>query len=167
VKIKLERTQKNQRIKNLWKDDHPPQDPELRWVWIAQVEEHLFGSRKMQDELLKAWGFSPYKRKDRRKKPLRDKMRPISLRARDRELKILELRFMNLSFRQIGARLGISHVAAWKRYWSAMHESLLAEQERERWLNSIREQLQGWIRYHQNSASTASEKEVPAPHHNG
>jgi DNA-binding CsgD family transcriptional regulator len=41
----------------------------------------------------------------------------ISLRARERELKIMQLLSMNLSFRQIGAQLGISHVAAWKRYW--------------------------------------------------
>ena len=48
-------------------------------------------------------------------------MRGISLRARDRELKIMLLREeMNLSFRQIGAVLGISHVAAYKRYWYAM-----------------------------------------------
>ena len=59
----------------------------------------------MQNELLKAWGFS-YTRKDRRKKPLRDKMGGISLWTRDRELKIMQLRSMNVSFRQIGAQLG-------------------------------------------------------------
>src|SRR6516225_11546412 len=100
VKLSLENTQKKQRVKNLWKLDYPPQDPEQRWTWIYQVEDHLFGTREMQDELLKAWGFFPYKRKDRRKKPLRDKMGGISLRARDREFKILQLRSKNLSFRQ-------------------------------------------------------------------
>ena len=102
-------------MKNLWKADYPPQDPEQRWAWIYQVQGHLFGTREMQNELLRAWGFS-YTRKDRRKKPLRDKMGGISMRARDRELKIMQLRSMNLSFRQIGAQLGISHVAAYKRY---------------------------------------------------
>jgi hypothetical protein len=120
----------------------------------------------MQNELLKAWGFS-YRRKDRRKKPLRDKMGGISLRARDREFKIMQLRSMNLSFRQIGPQLGISHVAAWKRYWWAMEESLFAEQRRERCVNRIREFLERWIRYYQKSDSTASEKVCPAPHHNG
>jgi hypothetical protein len=61
-------------------------------------------------------GKFSYTHKDRRKKPLRDKMGGISLRARDREFKIMPLRSMNLSFRQIGAQLGISHVAAYKRY---------------------------------------------------
>ena len=60
----------------------------------------------------------------------------ISLRARARELKIMQLRSMNLSFRQIGAQLGISHVAAYKRYWWAMDESLFAEQRREQCLIS-------------------------------
>jgi hypothetical protein len=88
---------KKQRVKNLWKLDYPPQDPELRWAWIYQVEDHLFGTREMQNELLKAWRLF-YTRKDRRKKPLRDKMSGISLRARDRELKIMLLREeMNLS----------------------------------------------------------------------
>jgi hypothetical protein len=64
-------------------------------------------------------------------------MRGISLRACDRELKIMRLRDMGLSFRQIGAQLGISHVAAYKRYWWAMDESLFAEQRRERCLISI------------------------------
>ena len=128
-------------MKNLWKLDYPPQEPELRWTWICQVADHLFGTREMQDELLKAWVFFPYRRKDRRKKPLRDKMGGISLRARHRELKILLLRSMNLSFRQIGAQLGISHVAAYKRYWWAMDESLFAEQRRERCLISIRDLL--------------------------
>ena len=73
-------------MKDLWKVDYPPEDPEQRWIWIYQVQEHLFGTREMQNELLRAWGFS-YTRKDRRKKPLRDKMGGISLRARDRELK--------------------------------------------------------------------------------
>ena len=121
----------------------------------------------MQNELLKAWGFS-CTRKDRRKKPLRDKMGGISLRARDRELKIMLLREeMNLSFRQIGAQLGISHVAAYKRYWWAMDESLFAEQRREGCLNSIYELLRRWIRYYAKCDSTASEKGCPALHHNG
>jgi hypothetical protein len=156
--LSLENTQKKQRVKNLWKLDYPPQDPELRWIWIYQVEDHLFGTREMQNELLKAWGFFPYRRKDRRKKPLRDKMGGISLRARDRELKIMLLREeMNLSFRQIGAQLGISHVAAYKRYWWAMDESLFAEQRREGCLIDIRDLLQGWIRYYEKLDSTVSE----------
>jgi hypothetical protein len=153
-------------VKNLWKLDYPPVDPELRWTWIYQVGDHLFGTREMQNELLKAWRFS-YRRKDRRKKPLRDKMAGISLRARDRELKILLLRSMNLSFRQIGAQLGISHVAAYKRYWWAMDESLFSEQRREQCLISIRDLLERWIRYCKKLDSTASEKVCPAPHHNG
>ena len=158
MKLSLENTQKKQRVKNLWKLDYPPQGPDLRWTWIYHVEDQLFGTREMQNELLRAWGFS-YKRKDRRKKPLRDKMGGISLRARDRELKIMLLREeMNLSFRQIGAQLGISHVAAYKRYWWAMDESLFAEQRREGCLNSIYELLRRWIRYYENLDSTASEK---------
>ena len=100
----------------------------------------------------------PYRRKDRRKKPLRDKMGGISLRARDREFKIMQLRSMHLSFRQIGAQLGISHVAAYKRYWWAMDESLFAEQRREGCLHSICELLDRWIRYYEKLDSTASEK---------
>src|SRR5215469_15830271 len=100
MKLSLENTQKKQRVKNLWKLNYPPQDHELRWAWIYEVEDHLFGTREMQNELLKAWGLS-YTRKDRRKKPLRDKMGGISLRAREREPKIIQLRSMNLSFRQI------------------------------------------------------------------
>jgi hypothetical protein len=166
MKLSLENIQKKQRVKNLWKVDYPPQDPEQRWAWIYEVEDHLFGTREMQNELVKAWGFS-YTRKDRRKKPLRDKMGLISLRARDRELKIMELRSMNLSFRQIGAQLGISHVAAYKRYWWAMDESLFAEQRRAGCLIEIRDLLEGWIRYYEKLDSTASEKVCRAPHHNG
>jgi hypothetical protein len=157
MKLSLENTQKKQRAKNLWKHDYPPQDPELRWTWIYQVGDHLFGTREMQNELLKAWGLS-YTRKDRRKKPLRDKMRGISLRARYRELKIMQLRDTNLSFREIGAQLGISHVAAYKRYWWAMDESLFTEQRREGCLHSICELLERWIRYYEKCDSTASEK---------
>src|SRR6516225_3233626 len=166
VKLSLENTQKKQRVKNLWKLDYPPQDPEQRWAWIYQVEDHLFGTREMQNELLKAWRFS-YTRKDRRKKPLRDKMTGISLRARDRELQILQLRSMNLSFRQIGAQLGISHVAVYKRYWWAMLESLFAEQRREGCLIDIRDLLERWIRYYEKLDSTASEKECVTRHRNG
>ena len=167
MKLSLENVQKKQRVKrNLWKLDYPPQDPELRWIWIYQVEDQLFGTREMQNELLKAWRLS-YRRKDRRKKPLRDKMGGISLRARDRELKILQLRSKHLSFRQIGAHLGISHVAAYKRYWWAMDESLFAEQRREGCLGQIRDLLERWIRYYEKSDSTAPEKGCPAPHLNG
>src|SRR5262245_1202796 len=167
MKLSLENTQKKHRVKNLCKLDYPPQDPELRWTWIYEVEDHLFGTREMQNELLKAWGLS-YTRKDWRKKPLRDKMGGISLRARDRELKIMQLLSMNYSFRQIGAQLGISHVAAWKRYWWAMDESLFAEQRRAQCLNSICELLERWIRYYEKLDSTASEKMgSPVQHHNG
>ena len=143
-------------MKNLWKVDCPPQDPEQRWIWIYQVQDRLFGTREMQNELLKAWGLS-YARKDRRKKPLRDKMGGISLRARDRELQIMQLRSMNCSFRQIGAQLGISHVAAYKRYCWAMDESFFTEQRREGCLGQIRDSLKGWIRYYEKCDSTASE----------
>ena len=43
-------------MRALWKD-YPPQDPEERSEWIIQVEEKLYGTREMQDQLLKAWGF--------------------------------------------------------------------------------------------------------------
>ena len=155
--LRRRNAKKKQRVKNLWNLDYPPLDPEQRWTWICQVEDHLFGTRQMQNELLKAWRL-PYRRKDRRKKPLRDKMGGISLRARDREFKILQLRSMNLSFRQIGAQLGISHVAAYKRYWWAMDESLFSEQRREQCLLSIRDLLERWIRYCKKLDSTASEK---------
>src|SRR6516164_8722277 len=156
MKPSLENTQKTQRVKNLWKLDCPPQDPEQRCIWIYQVEDHLFGTREMQNELLRAWGVS-YTRKDRRKKPLRDKMGGISMRARDRELKIMQLRSMNLSFRQIGAQLGISHVAAYNRYWRTMDESLFAAQRREGCLISIRGLLERWISYYEKLNSTVSE----------
>jgi hypothetical protein len=84
-------------------------------------------------------------------------MSGISLRARDRELKIMQLRSMNLSFRQIGAQLGISHVAAYKRYWWAMDESLFAAQRREGCLISIRGLLERWISYYEKLDSTVSE----------
>jgi hypothetical protein len=155
--LSLENTQKKQRVKNLWKRDYPPRDPEQLWMWIYQVQDHLFGAPEMQNKLLKARGLS-YRRQDRRKKPLRDGMRGISLRARDRELKIMQLLSMNFSFRQIGAQLGISHVAAWKRYWWAMDESLFAAQRREQCLKSICELLERWISYYEKIDSTASEK---------
>src|SRR5215469_563015 len=158
MKLSLENTRKKQRVKNLWKLDYPPQDPEQRWEWIIEVEEHLYGTRAMQNELLKAWGFCFYRRKDRRKKPLRDKMAGISMRARERELKIVLLRKeMNLSFRQIGARLGISHVAAHKRYWWGMLESLFSEQRRAQCLIRIQDSLEGWITYCKKVDSAESE----------
>jgi len=162
----LRKHPEKERVKNLWKLGYPPLDLEQRWTWICQVEDHLFGTRQMQNELLKAWRLS-YRRKDRRKKPLRDKMGGMSLRARDREFKILQLRSMNLSFRQIGAQLGISHVAAYKRYWWAMDESLFSEQRRERCLISIRDLLEGWIRYCKKVDSTASEKGNSVSHRKG
>jgi hypothetical protein len=70
----------------------------------------------------------------------------------------MQLRDMNLSFRQIGAQLGISHVAAYKRYWWAMDESLFAEQRREGCLIRIGDLLERWIRYYERLDSTASEK---------
>ena len=148
-------------MKNLWKLAYPPQDLEQRWAWIYQVEDHLLGTREMQNELLKAWGFS-YTRKDQRKKPLRDKMGGISLRARDRELQILQLRSMNLSFRQIG----VNWVSATSRHindWWAMDESLFAEQRREGCLIDIRDLLQGWIRYYEKLDSTGQKKGCPCP----
>jgi len=78
MKLSLENTEKKQRVKNLWKVDYPPRDPEQRWIWIYQVEDHLFGTREMQNELLKAWGFS-YKRKDRRKPPAVVHQSPVEL----------------------------------------------------------------------------------------
>src|SRR5215472_2216511 len=120
----------------------------------------------MQNQLLKAWRVS-YTRKDQRKKPLRDKMGGISLRARERELKILQLRSMNLSFRQIGALLGISHVAAYKRHWWAMDESLFAEQRREQCLIRIQDLLEGWIGYCKKVDSAESEKGNSVSHHKG
>jgi hypothetical protein len=38
MKLGLENTQKKQRVKNLWKLDYPPQDPEQRWTWITNLE---------------------------------------------------------------------------------------------------------------------------------
>ena len=166
MKLSLENIQKKQRVKNLWKVDYPPQDPEQRWAWIYEVEDHLFGTREMQNELVKAWGFS-YTRKDRRKKPLRDKMGLISLRARDRELKILQLRSMNLSFRQIGAQLGISHVACMETALVGDGRKPLRRTASRGCLISIRDLLERWIRYYEKLDSTASEKVCPAPHHNG
>ena len=94
-------------------------------------------------------------------------MGAISLRARDREFKIIQLRSMNLSFRQIGAQLGISHVAAYKRYWWAMDESLFSEQRRERCLCQIQGWLEGWIRYYKKCDATSKKKGNSVSHHNG
>jgi hypothetical protein len=76
----------------------------------------LLGLRKW---VLEKWGYKPYQTIDRRKRPLRIKMQFISLRAREREFEIMKLRESNMSFRAIGRALGISHVAAHKRFWCA------------------------------------------------
>ena len=80
----------------------------------------------------------------------------------------MQLRSKNLSFRQIGAQLGISHVAAYKRYWWAMAESLFAEQRRDQCLIRISDLLGRWIRYYEGLDSTASKKGgISVSHHNG
>ena len=69
------------------------------------------------DAVLRAYGFKPFKREDQRNRPLRTKRSWVSVRARFREGEILTLKIVQgLTFRQIGNRLGISHVAAHKRF---------------------------------------------------
>lgn len=141
------------RTKPLWKQRHPQRsEPKDIFAWKKQVEEHLYGTPEMQDALLKAWGYRPYKRKDLRKKPLRDKMHRTSLRARIREAEILALRMQGLSFRQISPRLGISHVTASKRYWWAMQENLRADDYRIDCLRKIRAQVEAWNRDYEDVA---------------
>jgi hypothetical protein len=69
------RIEKEMRTKPIWKQHHPRRnDLNDIFAWKKQVEEHLYGPPEMQNALLKAWGYRLYKRRDGRKKPLRDKM---------------------------------------------------------------------------------------------
>ncbi len=145
----------------LWKQTRPPWGGHEGEEWKRQVEYHLYGPRQMQDALLKAWGYPRYRRKDQRKKPLRDRMQRNSLRARMRELQVLNLRLEGLSFRQIGQRLGVSQVAAWRRYWYVMRESAQEDNHRQSCLRIIHDQVEAW----EDARTTRAGKNLP--NHNG
>jgi len=94
--------------------------------------------RDLQDYTLKLWGYKPWRRHDGRNRPLRTKTSGISFRARMREHDIVKLRCaQGLTFRQIGERLGISHVAAWKRYEWFTESARLEEAYRAKCLREI------------------------------
>ena len=118
MKLRLENTQKKQRVKNLWKLDLSAQNPEQRWMWIYQLKSIYSAHKRCRMNSWKVQGSRYLHTQRPTQETTQRKMGGISLRARDRELKILQLRSMNLSLRQIGAQLSISRVAAWKRYWS-------------------------------------------------
>jgi len=139
--------------KTLWKQSCPPSVGAERRRWQEQVKARLSGTRGAQDLLLRAWGFKPYQRVDKRNLHLRRKLSGLTMRARFRELQVFRYRQQRLSFRQIGQRLGISHVAAYKRFWWAMQECDNAEWHRQRNLNKIREQVALWEKYFRQKAA--------------
>jgi len=94
--------------------------------------------RDLQNYTLKLWAYKPWKRHDGRNRPLRTKTSGISFRARMREHDIVKLRCVRgLTFRQIGELLGISHVAAWKRYQWFTGSARLEEAYRAKCLREI------------------------------
>jgi hypothetical protein len=110
---------------------------------------------KLREWLLEKWGYRPYQTVDRRKRPLRIKMQFVTMRAREREFEILKMRESNMSFRAIGRALGISHVAAHKRFWCARSRCRTERLYQGRSLNRVLEQVNSWISYYERIAVAA------------
>jgi DNA-directed RNA polymerase specialized sigma24 family protein len=112
----------------------------------ARHAQELVGfreERERTDEYLRTWGYPPFRRDDRRNRPLRTKRATVSFIARQREADIVRLRCTRgLTFREIGKSLGISHVAAWKRFEWAMDTFRQASEYRAKCLREIDERLQ-------------------------
>jgi hypothetical protein len=96
----------------------PPKSLRDCYWWLNEIGLAV-RDPKLREWLLEKWGYRPYQTVDRRKRPLRIKMQFVTMRAREREFEILKMRESNMSFRAIGRALGISHVAAHKRFWCA------------------------------------------------
>ena len=69
--------------------------------------------------------------RDGRPKPLRDAMGRHTYFTLLRRMAVVRLKMHGLSFRQIGVRLGFSHVAAWKLWRQVVDD--LQEQDRAFW----------------------------------
>jgi hypothetical protein len=132
----------------------PPKSLKHCFWWLNQI---VLAARDpdLREWVLTKWGYKPYQTVDRRKRPLRIKMQFVSLRAREREFEILKLRESNMSFRAIGRALGISHVAAHKRFWCARNRCRAERLYQERSLNRVREQVNSWISYYKRIAVAA------------
>lgn len=99
----------------------------------SEIADESKRRSQLTREILRLYGFKPWTREDRRNRPLRTKRSWVSTRARVRECEIIRLRCGNgLTFREIGQRLGISHVAAWKRFeWALENIRMSDAYERE------------------------------------
>jgi len=119
--------------------------PQERKKWERESFENLEEAKRRRvwtNELLKELGYKPYKREDRRSRPLRTKRSWVSCRARCRELEIVRLRCCDgLSYREIGERLGISHTAARKRYEWAMQTADESEKHRAAFIEGVLEEF--------------------------
>ncbi len=128
-------------VKKMWEKWGRPesiQDKRTRNEQLRRELEALKKRQEFQEELLKMWGYKPWKRKDLRKRPLRTKRSWVSLRARVREFDIVRMHMIQgFTFREIGQALGISHVAAWKRYEWAMESFRLEDAYRARCFEEI------------------------------
>jgi hypothetical protein len=129
----------------------PPKSLKDCCWWLNQIV--LAGrDADLRQWVLEKWGYKPYQTVDGRKRPLRIKMQFVSLRARERELEIMKLRESNMSFRAIGLALGISHVTAHKRFWSAVSRCRAERLYQERSLNRVLERVNSWISHYERIA---------------
>jgi hypothetical protein len=126
----------------------PPKSLKDCYWWLTQIGLAARDS-DLRQWILKKWGYKPYQTVDKRKRPLRIKMQFVTLRAREREIEIMRMRESKMSFRAIGRALGISHVAAYKRFWCARNWCRTEQLYQERSLQRIREQVSLWINYYQ------------------
>jgi hypothetical protein len=139
----------------------PPKSlKDCHW-WLNQIILAVHDP-DLRDWVLERWGYKPYQTVDRRKRPLRIKMQFVSMRARERELQILKLRQSNMSFRAIGRALGISHVAAFKRFWCARSRCQAERLYQATSLERILEQVNSWTKYYEGKTPSAN-----GEHHDG
>jgi hypothetical protein len=133
----------------------PPNTLKDCYWWLTQVNLAV-RDVDLRKWLLRKWGCKPYRTVDRRKRPLRIAMRFVTLTARVRELEIMKMREANMSFRAIGRALGISHVAAYKRFWCARNACRAEQLYQDRSLRSILQRVNSWINYYQWKAAEAN-----------
>lgn len=89
--------------------------------------------------LLRIWGCRPWRKPDGRKKPLRDKTAWRVGRAYQRAGVVFQLRAEEgLSFRKIGERIGVSHVAAIKLFYGFLRDCNRHRAHNERMVRLIR-----------------------------
>jgi len=128
---------------SIWSKQTPPVPIErsgklLETLASCEFQPGIDGQPELQEHILRTWGYKRWKRPDGRKRPLRLKRALESCRAMVRELEIVKLRCKEgLSFREIGKRLGISHVAAWKRFHRAIKDARAAEEYRAQCVREI------------------------------